>query len=108
MTGNIPANFLDNPFFRRFLNKMRPAYKIPSRDYKYPKVLIPKEFERVETMVSEAISTADYFSISSDGWDDTNSNNIINAVAHTPKPYLVKSIDATRETKTGEYIAGII
>uniref|UniRef100_A0A915DNN1 Uncharacterized protein n=1 Tax=Ditylenchus dipsaci TaxID=166011 RepID=A0A915DNN1_9BILA len=53
-TGNIAANFLDNPFFNQMMNKMRLSYKLPTRKYQYSKLLIPTEFERVKRNLEEA------------------------------------------------------
>uniref|UniRef100_A0A915E8D0 DUF659 domain-containing protein n=1 Tax=Ditylenchus dipsaci TaxID=166011 RepID=A0A915E8D0_9BILA len=53
---------------------------------------------------------ADFLSISSDGWTDVNSSKIINVVVHCPKPFLLNSIDATknRTQVIGEYIAKLL
>uniref|UniRef100_A0A915DWF6 Uncharacterized protein n=1 Tax=Ditylenchus dipsaci TaxID=166011 RepID=A0A915DWF6_9BILA len=71
-TWNIAANFLDNPFFKELLNKMRPSYKIPSRMYTFPKVLIPAEFERVKSNLKQTTGKADFLALSSDGLSDIN------------------------------------
>lgn len=108
MTGNIAANFLDNPFFQQFIRKLRPSYKLPARNGKYSKALVPAEFKRVQEAVKEATDSADFLSITSDGWSDVSGNRLINVLVHTPKPYLFSTIDATLTAHTGEYICNIL
>ena len=46
VTGNVAANFLDNPFFQQFMAKARPSYKLPAQNEKLSKELVSAEFER--------------------------------------------------------------
>ena len=87
---------------------MRPSYKLPSRPNNFAKILVPNEFKRVEQLVQNATNSADFVSISSDGWTDVNDNKIVNILVHTPKSYLYESIDTLDEPHTGEYIAKTI
>ena len=70
ITGNIAANFLDNPFFRQFIHKLRPSYKLPSRNEKFVNKLIPAEFERVHKAVEATTNGSDFLALSSDEWTD--------------------------------------
>lgn len=108
MTGNIAANFLDNPFFKQFMAKVRPSYKLPNRSKKFSNELIPNEFDRVQKAVELATSKADFLALSSDGWTDVSRNRLINIIVHTPKTYLFSSINATEEIHTGQYIFNIL
>lgn len=58
--------------------------------------------------MENATSKVDFLAISSDGWTDINGASIINVIVHTPKPFHFNSINASGESHTGEYIAGII
>jgi len=100
----VPANFLDNPFFKQFMDKLRPSYKLPSRNSKFSKTLIPAEYERVQKAVEKATSEADFLSMSSDGWTDIKGSRLINVIAHTPKPFLFNSIDATQDIHDAPFI----
>jgi hypothetical protein len=51
VTGNISAKFLSNPFFKAWVEKLRPAYKLPSQKHSFPKVLLPKEYNRAKAQV---------------------------------------------------------
>jgi len=86
----VAANFLDNPFFKQFIGKLRPSYK--------PKVLVPAEFDRVQKSVETAMNSADFLAVTSDGWTDVKGSRLINVLVHTPKPYLFSTIDATLTT----------
>jgi len=108
VTGNIAANFLDNPFFKMFISKLRPSYKLPARNGKYSKTLVPAEFERVQKAVEKATNSADFLALSFDGWSDVSGSRLINVLVHTPKPYLYSTIDATVEEHTGEYICDLV
>jgi hypothetical protein len=100
----VPANFLDNAFFKQFVSKLRPSYKLPSRNEKFSKVLVPSEFERVKQVVEEATNKADFLSVSSDGWTDIKGSRMINVIAHTPKSFLFNSIDATKDSHDAPFI----
>jgi hypothetical protein len=104
VTGNIAANFLDSPFFKHFVNKLKLAYKLPARNRKYSKVLIPTEYERVQKAVENATNSSDFLALESDRWSDVSRNRLINVIVHTPIPYLISTIDATLEEHTGQYI----
>lgn len=108
VTGNVPANFLSNPFFKMFIAKLRPAYKLPARNEKFSKVLVPAEFARVQKLVEDATNKADFLSLSSDGWKDVSRNKLINVIVHTPKPYLYSTIDVTQDSLTGQFICDLL
>jgi hypothetical protein len=108
ITGNIAAHFLDNPFFKEFIDKLRPSYKLPSRNSKFSKVLVLDEFKRVQEAVEKASYSTDFLAISSDGWSDVTGNRLINVLVHTLKPYLFNTIDATKEVHEGQFICNIL
>jgi len=108
ITGNVPANFLSNPFLKQLFSKMRPLYKLPARNEKFAKVLVPAEFKRVEEIVGKATNNADFLSLSSDGWKDVSRNKLINVIVHTPKPFLYSTIDVTQDSCTGELIKELL
>jgi hypothetical protein len=99
---------LDNPFFKQFMDKARPSYKLPARNEKFAKKLIPAEFERVKQAVDKATNQSDFLALTSDGWTDVARNRLINVIVHTPKPYLFSSIDATAEVHSGQFIAELL
>lgn len=65
---------------------------------------MPAEHDRVQKAVEKAASGADLLSVSSDGWTDIKGSRLINAIAHTPKPYLFSSIDATQGSHDAPFI----
>lgn len=50
------------------------------------------------------MNEADFVSISSDGWTDVKGSRIINVIAHTSKPFLFNSINATQEAHDAPFI----
>jgi len=104
ITGNVPALFLANPFFKQFIAMLRPSYKLPSRNSKFSNVLVPAEFDRVRKAVETATNSADYLAISSDGWTDVKGNRLINILVHTPKPYLFNTVNATEDSHDAPFI----
>ncbi|KAE9546800.1 hypothetical protein FO519_009988 [Halicephalobus sp. NKZ332] len=108
ITGNIAGNFLDNPFFKTFITKLRPSYKLPPRNSKYANTLVPAEFDRVQLAVKKATNETDFLSMSSDGWTDVNGSRLINIIVHTPKPYLFNSINATSDAHDGVFICKVL
>lgn len=69
---------------------------------------MPAEFERIKQSVELATSSADFLSLSSDGWTDISRNRLINVIVHTPTPYLFSTIDATQDSHTGQYICELL
>ena len=104
----MSANFLDNPFFRQFIGKIRPAYQIPARNDKFAKKLVPAEYQRMRLEVEQALGKSDFLAISSDGWKDIEKNKLINFVAFNPKPFLIETVDTDGQSLTGKYIFGYI
>lgn len=88
--------------------KARPSYKLPSRNDKFTKKLVPNEYERVKKSVELAINSADFLALSSDGWTDISCNRLINFIVHTPTPYLFSSINATADIHSGQHIADLM
>jgi hypothetical protein len=107
VTGNIAANFLDNPFLKELFRKLRPSYNLPSR-FQFSTGFLSSEYQRVESMVEKATNKADFLALTSDGWTDVSSNRLVNVVVHTPKPYLFATIDASMEEHTGAYICTLL
>jgi hypothetical protein len=108
ITGNIAANFLSNPFFKEFITKLRPSYKLPSRNSKFSNVLVPAEFLRVQHAVEKATNEANFLAVSSDGWTDVTGDRLINVIAHTPQPYLFDTIDATQDAHDAPFICNTL
>jgi hypothetical protein len=104
----VAANFLDNPFFKEFITKLRPSYRLPSRTSKFPNILVPAEFMRVQQAVENATNEADFLALSSDGWTDIKGDRLINVLVHTPKPYLFDTIDATEDSHDGPFICNTL
>uniref|UniRef100_A0A7E4VIJ1 DUF659 domain-containing protein n=1 Tax=Panagrellus redivivus TaxID=6233 RepID=A0A7E4VIJ1_PANRE len=104
ITSNIAFSFLDNEYFKSFLARLVPSYKLPDRYHGMTKTLVPQEYQRIRNFVDQALSEADYVSLSTDGWSDINQRFFLNLLVHTPKPWLHLFEDVTDESETGEKI----
>lgn len=105
LSGSISKRFVDNPDFQAFCNKLRPGYKLPSREYMIPKVLIPAEYQNVQQRVKKFAEDSDALSISTDGWTDITGKSILNFVILNPEPRLHSFSDVSEDGETGEVIA---
>lgn len=106
-TGNIPANFLENRYFKRFCEILRPSYKLFSRKPTFPKLLAEQKDE-IELNVLDRIESAEFIALTSDGWTDVADNSLINVIVFCPEPFVYETVDASAVSHTGEYIAGLL
>jgi hypothetical protein len=83
---------------------LNPAYKLPNRQNKFAKKLLPAEHFRIRAFVEETIKQAEDVAIASDGWTDVSSNRLINTYVHLPRPLHFHTIDATISRHTGPFI----
>lgn len=93
--------FVENPAFRRFLHRIQPAYKLPSRR-SISENLVPELYSEVKQAVDDEIKNSSYVSLSFDGWTDNRQRSITNAIVHTPTPFLFESIDDGTNAHTGK------
>ena len=105
--SGTPLTIVEHPFWISFFNKMRPAYKVPSR-YVMSHTLLDREDGRISDFVSMKIAQAECVAIISDGWTNVNNTPIVNFIISTPEPVFLKSVTTGENRHTGEYIAQLL
>src|SRR6218665_3067487 len=98
---------VENPFWISFFNKLRPAYKVPSR-YVMSHSLLDREDGRISNLVSAKIAQAECVAIVSDGWTSVNNTPIVNFIISTPEPVFLRSVTTGENRHTGQYIAQLL
>ena len=105
--SGTPLTIVEHPFWISFFNKMRPAYKVPSR-YVMSHTLLDREDGRISDFVSMKIAQAECVAIISDGWTNVNNTPIVNFIISTPEPVFLKIVTTGENRHTGEYIAQLL
>ncbi|XP_047146123.1 uncharacterized protein LOC124818995 [Hydra vulgaris] len=78
-----PFHLVENNYWKIFMNKLRPAYKLPSR-HEVSNLLLDNEFSKISANVKEMVATADYLGLMCDGWSSLRNEAIINFVMTLP------------------------
>lgn len=80
-----PLMLSENIYWQKFLEFLRPAFKIPSRhDVSNP--LLAAIYNSIKIEVDELISNAQTVGIQCDRWTNIRREGIVNIVLTTPKP----------------------
>ena len=107
-SANIPLSVTENPYFREFAEKIRPAWKYPSR-FQLSSKLLDSEVADADAVNNNAIARASTIVMQSDGWTSVKGKSLINFTAvcdHTP--IYLDTIDSKTKSHTGAYIAEMI
>ncbi|XP_022067531.2 uncharacterized protein LOC110963460 [Acanthochromis polyacanthus] len=88
----------DNIYWKRFFGVLRPAYCPPTPEA-LSTHLLDDEYDRVRSVVHEAVRKADCVSIICSSWSDVNETGTVVYVVTTPFPLFYKS------SKTKEFTA---
>lgn len=102
VTG-APLNLLTLEPWKEVFNKLRPAYKLPSR-YKLSTPLLDAEVTRTEKMLEQKIKEASILTLQCDGWSNIRNDAITNYVINTPSPVLFKSIHTKHHRHTAAFL----
>nr|XP_047131849.1 uncharacterized protein LOC124810878 [Hydra vulgaris] len=88
-----PLSLVENRYWKTFLNNLRPAYKIPTRN-EMSNRLLDNEYNRISANVKEVVATADSLGFMCDGWSNVRNEAVINFVLTLPLsvPVLWKSL----------------
>ncbi|XP_074112281.1 uncharacterized protein LOC141535985 [Cotesia typhae] len=89
------------------MDKISPGYIPPSKDQLSGR-LLDEEYQLLKSVMKNKLENANSLTILSDGWTDINRCSIINIVFMAPEPIFYKAIDASSESHTGTFIAGIL
>lgn len=103
-SSGTPLSITQNKYWQQAFKLIRPSYQLPSR-YSLSKPLLKAEYARVMEKVDHQISEALCLTLISDGWTNIRGDSIVNFIICTPKPVFYKSIDASENKHTGEYMS---
>ncbi|XP_074106158.1 uncharacterized protein LOC141531947 [Cotesia typhae] len=102
-----PFRLVENDYLKKFLKLSSPGYIPPSKDQLSGR-LLDEEYQLLKSVMKNKLENANSLTILSDGWTDINRCSIINIVFMAPEPIFYKAIDASSESHTGTFIAGIL
>lgn len=104
---NIPFSVVESNFFKDFLGSLRPAFTnhIPSR-YELSTSLLSDTYDEMKMKVNAYMNDVEKVCLVSDGWSNVRGDSIINFVLTSPRPIFYKSINATGDSHTGDFIGG--
>ena len=104
--SGVPFSFVENWFFRRFIELIRPAYDPPSK-WQLIYNLIPKEYAVCTLATGKVLSSLSDLTLSLDGWEDRRGRSIYAFLASTSqleRPYVLDIIDISHLRHTAEIL----
>lgn len=96
---------MENPAFQRFLSRLRPAYKPPTR-YKLAGPLLDTTYTKTKLAMAAVLqNSAKQITLVSNGWTNLRGESLINYVAVTREHAIfLKSIPTQEQRHTANYI----
>lgn len=102
--SGAPLGLPDNIYWQKFLEFLRPSFKIPTRhDISNP--LLQAIYGSIKMEVETLISNAETVGIQCDGWSNIRREGVINFVITTPKPVFFKTVLLGNKSEDAQYIA---
>ena len=104
----IPFRFADSPSLKAFINKLRPAYQLPSAKQIAGSILnnVHQKFKRD---INNALTNAQHIHLVSDGWSSHRKDHYVNFLAvfvnTEMNPLLLKTVNTGDEQQDGPNIA---
>jgi len=97
---------IENKLFLKFINKLKPSYKPPTR-YQLAGSILEETYGSLKAHINTFITQQpDQMTLVSDGWSNTRGESIINYLLVTEKDAIfLKSVATGKDHHTGEYIA---
>ena len=105
--SGVPFAFLENEYVKQFFQRLRPAFKLPSRK-KLSNELLDEVYEEIETGCNKQISQAKSLFLISDGWSNINRESVQNFIICTPQPLFFDAIYSSEELHTARWVANQI
>lgn len=102
-----PLSLLDNIYWKKLFETLRPAYVLPS-SYQLSNKLLDSEVNNIKCFVEKLIVGSHCLGLMCDGWSNIRNESIINFVITTPKPVFYKSLPTLTERHTGDYMAKVM
>lgn len=102
-----PLSLLDNIYWKKLFETLRPAYVLPS-SYQLSNKLLDSEVNNIKCFVEKLIVGSHCLGLMCDGWSNIRNESIINFVITAPKPVFYKSLPTLTERHTGDYMAKVM
>lgn len=105
---NIPLQVVESDHFKKFVESLRPSYKLPGRKL-LSTTLLDRSYQKCKDTASAFISDESVLLI--DGWKNTSSNaKTVVSMIHNAKggQAFVDAWDLTGESETGDKLAEIV
>jgi len=102
-----PLSLLDNIYWKKLFETLRPAYVLPS-SYQLSNKLLDSEVNNIKCVVEKLIVESHCLGLMCDRWSNIRNESIINFVITTPKPVFYKSLPTLTERHTGDYMAKVM
>jgi len=107
-SANLPLSVTENQYFCEFAQKVRPAWKYPSR-FQLTNKLLDSEVVEATALTAQTILTANAIVLQSDGWTSVKGKSLINFMAVCDcTPIYLGTMDSKADSHTGIYIANLI
>ena len=105
-SSGIPFSFVENPAFIAFLNRLRPAYKPPTR-WRVANTLLEEAYDRTKLHMEKVLEDAGrQVTLVSDGWTNQRSESVINYIAVTRQEAIFLKAETTGSARhSSELIA---
>lgn len=106
-SANLPFSFVDNMYFKKFLNSLNPAYSVPSRKLLAGR-LLEEQFAATQHTMKDYIKGKNV-TLSQDGWS-TNQNDqlICHGLKYGKKTFFLNAVSPGTNTKSSEYCLSLI
>src|SRR6218665_508589 len=103
-SSGAPLAMVSSPYWKKFIEKLRPSFKLPTR-HKISGKLLDKVYDEMQSDVMNKISESESLSIISDGWSNIRNESVINIIVATPEPVFYKTVQPGENHSTRKYIA---
>jgi hypothetical protein len=108
--GNIPFNAVENPHLQKFLELLRPGYKLPSRKALSNELLdeiIKESQSNMEEKIS-ALDETEALTLMQDGWSSLHNDPLIaSCIFGGSESHFLNSRECGLDKKTGEFCAAL-
>jgi len=99
----LPFAIVEDEYFRKFCEFLRPGFKFPSRNDIATKYL-DTEYTKTKLLLFEKLKSVCQCTLSVDGSDDQCNESLSNVVALCPHPHLLGTIRFDEESQTADRI----
>lgn len=102
-----PLSLVEHPLWIDFFQKLRPAYKLPSR-FRMSTTYLEAQYTEMKEEITKKIQETKNVHLQCDGWSNIRNESIINFVISKPEPFFVDFKMTKTERHKAEYLAEII